>query len=242
MQNAMKRDDLLFQTLASLGLKHSSWLDVGAGDGLVSLQLRKMLEPCFFRCLDVRRATHNVRHNIRVENFDGKTFSDMGDKSVSFVLFNFVLHHAAGDTESLLKEAFRVASRAVILQEDVLDGDAQTHRNLKEHDPNGIFRSTNEWLQLLNTLAPRSWKYHWIPHPGPAEDTTFDAPRMLFLSADTYTIYLSVMKELLTKRERSGGNLSSGLESYHASVLSSLYYDLTKEEQDRLEITIKDIK
>ena len=58
--------------------------------------------------------------------------------SYDVALLTYVLHHAAGDTISLLKEAKRVARKYVIVLEDVIDSEDDA-KNAFAHDPRGTF-------------------------------------------------------------------------------------------------------
>ena len=62
------------------------------------------------------------------------------------------MHHAAGDTISLLKEAKRVARKYVIVLEDVIDTDDDA-KNAFAHDPRGTFRHRKEWDALFDLLG-----------------------------------------------------------------------------------------
>ena len=66
------------------------------------------------------------------------------------VLLETVLHHAAEDALQLLGEAARVASRRVIIAEDVLDRRASRAvvDAYRAHDPWAVYRSTREWIEL----------------------------------------------------------------------------------------------
>lgn len=92
-------------------------LDVGAGDGLlVSLiaQQRPDIEVHAIETI-VRKQTH-----IQVASFDGKTIPYV-DGALDIVMFVDVLHHA-DDPILLLREAKRVARRAVIIKDHTLEG------------------------------------------------------------------------------------------------------------------------
>ena len=88
------------------------------------------------------------RHH-RVDVFNGKTLA-YDDGAFDLVLFNMVLHHAAANSQSLLKEAARVAKKYVLLAEDVaVPSKPWVMKRHADHDPRGIFRQESEWIALL---------------------------------------------------------------------------------------------
>ena len=107
----LNRDTALFSFLAGeTQLQNSSWLDVGASDGLVSRQISKILHSDEYECIDV------LPKGDRCKKFDGKRLGYPRDK-FDFVLFNWVLHHAADDTISLLRDAVCITRKFVIVAE-----------------------------------------------------------------------------------------------------------------------------
>lgn len=103
--------------LAGLMPANASVLDVGCGDGLLDRLLLEQRPDLSLRGLDVlvRGRTH-----IPVEVFDGQSIPHAAG-SVDVVLFVDVLHHTA-DPLVLLREAVRVARRAVVLKDHTADG------------------------------------------------------------------------------------------------------------------------
>lgn len=147
----MQRDDLLFSWLKQLPVERNwHWLDLGAGDGEVSQQIKKRLWPHgTFNGLDVQVMPNNP--NIR--RFDGKHIP-FPDHSFDFVLLNFVLHHAAHNQEMLILEAARVTRGPILIQEDIDDGTDETRANLKKHDPKVIYHSISGWVEKFKSLLP----------------------------------------------------------------------------------------
>ena len=94
-----------------------SVLDVGCGDGAVAKQLAALRPDLQIQGLDVliRRETQ-----IPVRSFDGRQIPE-GDGSFDVVLLVDVLHHAH-DPAALLREAKRVARRAIIVKDHCRDG------------------------------------------------------------------------------------------------------------------------
>lgn len=87
-------------------------LDIGCGMGYVLEVLEEDYGAVAFGC-DVVPSTSDIDRFVR---FDGNTVP-FADKSVDVAMMVFVLHHAE-DPALLLREASRVARRAVIVVED----------------------------------------------------------------------------------------------------------------------------
>ena len=98
-------------------------LDVGCGDGLISAVLQSKRPDISAIGIDVlpRAQTH-----IPIEMFDGIHFP-VADASFDVVLFSDVLHHTA-DPTILLREAFRVATRHVLIKDHYREGFAANTR------------------------------------------------------------------------------------------------------------------
>lgn len=85
------------------------------------------------------------------EMFDGRTLS-YGSQSHDLVVFGFVLHHAADHTISLLQHAARVASRYIVILEDLKGRTKYETGNQFNHEPLGTFRGAREWLAMFELL------------------------------------------------------------------------------------------
>lgn len=92
-------------------------LDVGCGDGLISSQVQARRPELALEGIDVmvRPRTH-----IAVRQFDGIRIP-YPDQSFDIVMFIDVLHHTE-DPGILLREASRIAKRAVILKDHRREG------------------------------------------------------------------------------------------------------------------------
>jgi Methyltransferase domain len=141
------RDGGLFDYLASnaAALKGSSWLDVGADRGAVSLYLSEILDSNNFELCDVTLAP---RSNFPVRQIAG-TQLDYDGNSFDMVLFSYVLHHAGDDTIQLLRDAWRIARKYVVVTEDPRDNDKDCLWACS-HDKRGTFRGRKEWRQLFS--------------------------------------------------------------------------------------------
>lgn len=170
----MRRDDVLMQWVKSLDSARAwRWLDIGAGRGQVSKQIAQVLTKGSYTCYDV------VPRGEGVEAFDGRTIPLR--YVVDFILFNFVLHHAAENAEPLLRNAFALAD-TVLIQEDVPDGTKEVDEALWQHDPRGPFLSVERWLECFAELAPGCC-VTTVRHPvEPATDSLgYHVPRVLFI-------------------------------------------------------------
>lgn len=112
-----RRVRVLRDHLAALIPQNARALDVGCGDGLLAhlmLQKRPDLE---LRGIDVlvREQTH-----IPVDEFDGLVIPH-ADASFDVVMFVDVLHHTQ-DPMLLLREAVRVARKAIVIKDHTLNG------------------------------------------------------------------------------------------------------------------------
>jgi len=112
-----RRVRVLSRHLAEVLPADASVLDVGCGDGLIAKRILEQRPDLQLRGLDVfiRPQTH-----VPVDRFDGHTLP-YADQSVDCVMFVDVLHHTE-DPAHLLREAARVARRAVVLKDHARDG------------------------------------------------------------------------------------------------------------------------
>jgi SAM-dependent methyltransferase len=102
----------LVEVLAELGGGGESLLDVGAGDGLIGAGLARKLGATRAVGVDVRPQHGSALPTVA---YDGARLP-FEDRSFELVVLSDVLHHAA-DPLVLLREALRVASRAVLLKD-----------------------------------------------------------------------------------------------------------------------------
>ena len=150
---------LMFAASAATDLTNFSLCDVGSADGTamrdgaleIGLKGRLVGYDIDKKTLAKgRKISGNDRGPpVTLRTFDGRTIPEP-DHSFDVVSFVAVLHHAANNTESLLREAVRVTREWVLVLEDVArPGDPEAAAETKRHDPNGIFRSKAEWEALF---------------------------------------------------------------------------------------------
>jgi len=118
-----RRVEILASWFAQLSPKNSRILDVGCGDGLLSMILCSKRPDLTLQGIDShpRKRTH-----IPVTLFDGSVIPFDKD-SFDAVLFSDVLHHTE-QPEKLLQEAHRVTRHCILLKDHFLKGFAATQR------------------------------------------------------------------------------------------------------------------
>jgi SAM-dependent methyltransferase len=118
-----RRVDILSDWFARLAPAGSRILDVGCGDGHLAATICSKRSDLEIRGLEVlpRQNTH-----IPVDVFNGSRIP-FDDDSYDAVLFADVLHHTS-DPEVLLREAYRVTRRWVLLKDHFREGIAAAQR------------------------------------------------------------------------------------------------------------------
>lgn len=112
-----RRVRVLSQHLAEVLPPNASVLDVGCGDGLIAKRILARRPDLQLRGLDVFIRPHT---HVPVDPFDGVTLP-CADRSIDCVMFVDVLHHTP-DPAQLLREAARVARRAIVLKDHTCEG------------------------------------------------------------------------------------------------------------------------
>ena len=149
-------------------------LDVGCGDGLIGRLIGEKRTDIQLRGLDVlvRERTY-----IPVERFNGEVIP-YEDASFDGVMFIDVLHHTQ-DPMVLLREATRVARKAVVIKDHTLEG-LLAGPTLRAMDWIGNARygvslpynywTKREWLDAFNELEVEvgSWISNLGLYPWPA--------------------------------------------------------------------------
>ena len=153
----------------------SSVLDVGAGDGLLAAELARRRPDTTVKGIDVivRNRTH-----VPVEPFDGESIP-YKDDTFDAVLLVDVLHHTLRP-EHLLAESARVAQRAIVIKDHILEGfaarptlsfmDRVSNRRYGVALPNNYW-SRSEWQHAFDSLSARigAWEEGLHLYPMPAD-------------------------------------------------------------------------
>ena len=152
-----RRVRVLVQEIGAVLPPNAAMLDVGTGDGQIAKMIGETQAGTQVQGIDImlREKTH-----IPVTLFDG-TRIPMEDDSVDVVTFVDVLHHT-DDPSVLIKEAARVARKAVIIK-DHLSENGFDHATLRFMDwvgnaPHGVVLPYN--------YAPRRDWDRWFSEAG----------------------------------------------------------------------------
>ena len=149
-------------------------LDVGAGDGLLAAEVARRSPGIEIQGIDV---LVRDRTNIPVDLFDGKAIP-RGRDAVDVVLLIDVLHHA-DQPARLLDEAVRVARRAIVVKDHLLEGlgadwilrfmDRVSNRRHGVSLPHNYW-SRDEWRRAFAALpgTVEVWKQDLHIYPLPA--------------------------------------------------------------------------
>jgi SAM-dependent methyltransferase len=150
-----RRVRVLADRLAPLFPPRATVLDIGCGDGTLAASLVQRRNDVRINGVDV---LVRPQAKIDVQLFDGAKLP-LTDQSVDVALFVDVLHHT-DDPAVLLREARRVARRAVILKDHLLQGfGARTTLSLMDWFGNahhGVRLPYNYWTRLQWRTAFRS--------------------------------------------------------------------------------------
>lgn len=152
-----------------------SALDVGCGDGRVTRELVRQRPGLCVRGIEVALRPGAC---IPVSPFDGRSIP-FGDDEFDAVLLVDVLHHTENAVE-LLREAARVAARAVVVKDHVLRGAfALATLRFMDHAGNpeeGVdfpynYWSAERWQEVFQELGLRAeeWRARLGLYPRPAD-------------------------------------------------------------------------
>ena len=169
-----RRVRVLSQRLCDLLPQNAQVLNVGCGDGLLDAEIIKRRPDVTIEGIDPL-----VRDSclIPMQWFDGKTIP-MPDGSREFVMFVDVLHHA-DDPMILLREARRVASKAIIIKDHTCNG-FLARPSLRVMDWVGNSRhgvdlpynywEKSRWREALDSLGVKEtvWEQQLGLYPPPA--------------------------------------------------------------------------
>jgi SAM-dependent methyltransferase len=169
-----RRVQVLAERIAELLPRDARVLDVGAGDGRVASLVLAARPDLEIRGIDplVRGETH-----IPVDAFDGRRIPHP-DKSFDAVTFVDVLHHT-DDPTMLLREAVRVARKAIVLKDHLCDeflaGPTLTLMDWVGNARHGVVLPNNYWTHqrwhdAFGRLGVRvaAWSTELPIYPWPA--------------------------------------------------------------------------
>jgi SAM-dependent methyltransferase len=85
--------------------------------------------------------------------YDGRNLP-FKNNSFDVIIVSFVLHHTCSNTIYLLKQIRNISKQYIIICEDLcaIDYPIEWHNRCFTHQPNGIFRSDEEWKFLFNCV------------------------------------------------------------------------------------------
>lgn len=169
-----RRVRVLVGHLAALIPKDACVLDVGCGDGTIAARLMTARPDIQIQGIDVLRRPQTA---IPVRKYDGVTIP-YADNTIDVVLFVDVLHHT-DDPRALIAEAFRVATRAVVVKDHTRDGPLARQRlRLMDWVGNahhGVhlpynYRCSAEWSEMIEAVGARveAWNNKLCLYPFPA--------------------------------------------------------------------------
>ncbi len=149
-------------------------LDVGCGDGLIDRRLQDLRPDLDLRGIDVLVRPHT---HILVDPFDGRTIP-YEHNSFDVVMFVDVLHHTP-EPMVLLREADRVAARAIVIKDHTrngfLAGPTLRFMDYVGNARHGValpynYWSLEQWHEAFDELGwtTAAWKKNLGLYPWPA--------------------------------------------------------------------------
>jgi SAM-dependent methyltransferase len=154
---------------------NSKVLDVGSGDGRLARLIADKRPDISIRGIDVRQRNDAT---ILVETFDGRSIPH-DENSFDVVMFVDVLHHA-DQPMTLLREAVRVARRAILIKDHLVEG-ILAYSTLRLMDWVGNARhgvalpytywTSAKWHRVFDKLglSINSWESNLKLYPFPAD-------------------------------------------------------------------------
>lgn len=163
--NPATRHDRISASLAKHIEQAESLLDVGCGNGELTLKLAGMIGATKIAGVDVVPRPTSA---IDVEFYDGVTLP-FADKSFEAVMIVDVLHHCTNPT-AVLAECVRVAKRVVVVKDHFSFG-AISHKTLYWMDRfgnakdsiavEGRYFTPPQWIEMITTAGARMAALDW---------------------------------------------------------------------------------
>jgi len=104
-----------------------------------------------YTCLNLRVCTGTTcKADLPCDKYDGLNIP-YSPNNFDVIIVESVLHHASANTIPLLKHLYNITKRNIIIGEDMssLHASQEWQQQLFNHDPNGVFRSIQEWVELF---------------------------------------------------------------------------------------------
>jgi len=170
-----RRVDRLADHIAALLPDHAEVLDVGCGDGMLGRLVGQRRTDVSLTGIDVLVRPETA---LPVQSFDGSHIP-LEDDSVDAVMFVDVLHHT-DDPMVLLREAKRVARRAIVVKDHIrsglLAGSTLRFMDRVGNARHGVALPYNywtrpQWSEAVDALALRveDWRTDLRIYPPPAD-------------------------------------------------------------------------
>jgi SAM-dependent methyltransferase len=161
----LPRVDRVARALAAQIGEARSLLDIGCGDGTVAAQIGAAVGATRIAGVDVK-----VRPEVAIEvtAYDG-THLPFPDRSFDAVVISDVLHHCH-DPAAVLREALRVASRAVAIKDHFCFGPVsgkillwmdQVGNAAPGVDVRGTYWTPTEWVDMVTAAGGRIARLTW---------------------------------------------------------------------------------
>lgn len=145
------RNEVVYEIIKNIVNKIKSknkikFLDFGGVNNKLDL-------PIEYECLNLKECTGTTCFKTKCSLYDGKIIP-YKTNSFDIILSDFVLHHTSENAISLLSQLYNICSKYMIIGEDIssLYASKEWQTTLFNHDPNGVFRSIKEWINLFKLI------------------------------------------------------------------------------------------